>query len=174
VCGCWRARTRRRSNPFCARYRTARLRLLIDRVAIQWTRQNPAERRLVLRLPAQVEHTQAHQCGRPGGDRSAHAAIMRQAFPPPSPPAGDRRRERMDQPDFRIRAWIINSHRAGFRCGGRAGRPRPGVDRCHTAAALNWAESISDDAGPPRHRLHPCRWAERDPRGPPIHEDTPR
>jgi len=144
---------------------------LLNRVAIQWTRQNPAGTAAwLLRLPAQVEHTQALiSAGRTWAETDPRDAADYAA----SFPTGPLRRQVIaaavsvwisrDLPD--AAAWI-NQFPQGpdFDAVVAQVARDPALIDANTAAALNWAESISDDAGRSQSiGFILARWAERDP-----------
>jgi hypothetical protein len=144
---------------------------LLNRVAIQWATRNPAGTAAwLLHLPAQVEHTQALiSAGRVWAQTDPRCAADYAA----SFPASTLRQEAItaavsvwisrDLP--RAAAWI-NQFPPGpdFDAVVEQIAREPALIDANAAAALDWAESISDDAGRSQGvSLILARWAERDP-----------
>jgi hypothetical protein len=144
---------------------------LLNRVAIQWAGRNPyGTAAWLVRLPAQVEHTQALiSAGRVWAATDPRGAADYAA----SFPAGPLRQQAITAA---VSVWIsrdlpqaaawINQFPPGpdFDAVVAQIARDPALIDANTAAALNWAESISDDAGRSQGvSLILARWAQCDP-----------
>jgi hypothetical protein len=144
---------------------------LLNRVAIQWATRNPSGTAgWLLHLPAQVERTQALiSAGRVWAETDPRAAARYAA----SFPAGPLRQQVITAS---VSVWISQDLPAAAAWINRF-PPGPDFDSVvaqiarapaligtDTSTALNWAESISDDAGRSQCiSLILAHWAERDP-----------